>query len=111
MVSCSVMDCFTTKRHNSRNFSFHRFPTNLDIRKTCLKLINRPNWISKKYSCICSKLEDKFLQARGLKQILMKSGIPTNIVPVSLNNIVLLLMSRCHVYRDIVPEASTCESS
>ncbi|KAL0892614.1 hypothetical protein ABMA27_014343 [Loxostege sticticalis] len=52
MVSCSVMDCSTTQRHNPLFFSFHI----------------------------------KCLQTRGAKQILMKSAIPTNIVPGDVGN-------------------------
>ncbi|KAL0850917.1 hypothetical protein ABMA28_006826 [Loxostege sticticalis] len=98
MVSCSVMDCSTTKRNNPGKFHFTG-PTNLDMRKTWLKLINRPNWIPKKYLCICSKhFEEKLLQTRGAKRILMKSAIPTNIVPAKIKP--RRTMSS-YVYRDM----------
>ncbi|KAL0902474.1 hypothetical protein ABMA27_000332 [Loxostege sticticalis] len=52
MVSCSVMDCSTTKRHNPGKFSFHS-----------------------KY------FDEKYLQSRGAKRILLITAIPTNFVP------------------------------
>ncbi|KAL0852103.1 hypothetical protein ABMA28_000343 [Loxostege sticticalis] len=98
------------------------FPTNLDIRKTWLKLINRPNWTPKKYSYIQGLTKfpfkgiksrnkhfvAKYLQTRGAKRILLKTAIPTNFVPVKIKPTRTV---SSYVHRDILPEASTFESS
>ncbi|XP_041971070.1 THAP domain-containing protein 1-like [Aricia agestis] len=107
MVTCSVIECGTTHRNNPDNYSFHRFPVQLDIRNSWLRLIDRPNWTPKKNSCICSKhFEEKYFRMRGTKRLLIKNAIPTNFVPIKITP---RRTVSSYVYRDIEPpELATC---
>ncbi|XP_028179199.1 THAP domain-containing protein 2-like [Ostrinia furnacalis] len=109
MVTCSVIDCGITQRNNPEKCSFHRFPTSEDTKNAWLKLIDRPNWIPKKWSSLCSKhFEDKYFQTLGGRRVLKKCAIPTKFVPVK---IIPTRTVPSYVIRDILPEASTYKPS
>ncbi|XP_028168382.1 THAP domain-containing protein 2-like [Ostrinia furnacalis] len=108
MVTCSVLDCDINQRNNPAKYSFHRFPTNEDVRKTWLKLINRPNWIPTKYATLCSKhFDSKCFRKIGARITLKKCAIPTEFVPMKVKP--TRTMSS-YVNRDILPEGSTLSS-
>ena len=65
--------------------TFFRFPSNPALRKKWMPTINRPDWIPRKNSTICSKhFEAKRFIQRKHRRVLMKDSIPTLFVPVSM---------------------------
>lgn len=78
VVSCSAYGC-TVRFQKGKNIKFHRFPTDLNMKKKWLIAMKRNNFQPSKVAVICSnhfKESDYEINVQGNK-ILKKDAVPT----------------------------------
>ncbi|CAK1587906.1 unnamed protein product [Parnassius mnemosyne] len=57
-MSCIIVGCkshSSRKENDSENISFHRFPTDINLRQKWIDAIARCNWERKKHHRICAR--------------------------------------------------------
>ncbi|XP_045494395.1 THAP domain-containing protein 1-like [Colias croceus] len=81
MPNCAVINCRNSTAVSGRvngDVSFHRFPSNPNIKEKWIKATGHNDWFPTKYSTICSKhfSEASFVKGKKLR-LLKKTAYPT----------------------------------
>ncbi|XP_063545810.1 uncharacterized protein LOC134753798 [Cydia strobilella] len=83
-MSCSVPDCSEKRSRNPKKYSFHRFPTDPELRREWLRAITRETLTPANSSLVCGKhfVPECFLPT-AKRKILKRGSIPTLFLPAS----------------------------
>ena len=61
-IGCKNSDYWTKKNNEEKNYTFHSFPTDPDVRLKWTQFVRRANWVPGKNAVLCSEhfIKDDF---------------------------------------------------